>query len=938
MKSRFLRLCSFILLPGIITLCSSSTVFAGNPDGTKPANDRMQQIRANQNTGTINARDMAKAQTQVDEMSTEKAMSSVNLNWSQLGPNDAAGRTRTVLFTNKDATGNTILTGGVTGGIWKSRNMGLTWHEMNTPGNEVLRVTSMAQTSGGTIYVATGESYCGNNQYIGSGIYVSNDDSTFTVIPGTQPVANDPSSDWAYIAKLAVNLTTGRVFAATNTGLKYTDDGTTWLMAKSGYAYTVTVGADGTILTNVDNLAYIAVGGDITNFVNLSTGTSTTFPSTGVTDIQFAIAPSDQNTIYASLANNLGQLLNLYKSSDKGTTWRVVFPGNNTYNPLGTTGCYANSLAVFPDDPDQLYFGGVDVWHGKQYQPTGYYNWEQVSFYIYSEEAYDLINILVPVSQHQILFSPVSPSQCAIATDDGISIATTTTSGVTFQHMIKNCIISQFNSVACSMKAESSFGGAVYAGPVYIPGGSTLNEPMNSEQLNPGITGDVAWSMIFPTSVYYPSGTTNPPFIRSEDLGVTPSPTFMSSITNSGYAPINYWESFNFTQSVDSVTFIAKAGPVAKDSVFDVRSANEKFPMHYTAPHDIPLGDSVHVQDVIQTRFFIAGTLGGVSGIYMTKKALQYAVDPVWFHIATIASTDVVTCITVSNDLGVLWAGTKSGKLYRLTNITYANDSITACVDSIGCVIGHASYDTTVYPQFKNRYITSIAIGADNSTVLVTLGNYGNSTYVYKTTNGLDSIPTFTAVQGNLPAMPVYTGIFEMSNPNTVLLGTDFGVFSTDDITAASPAWSAQNTGTGNVPVTRIKQQTNPGLYYYRPDNYGDLYLSSFGRGLFFDNSYGVILGIDPINPKPVAQNQLKVQPNPFTNDVYISYKLVKTAPVQVLVYDLSGRMVYSTSYGTQQPGDYLKTLNLSTLSQGTYIVKLDYGSGSCFAKAMKLN
>lgn len=322
----------------------------------------------------------------------------------------------------------------------------------------------------------------------------------------------------------------------------------------------------------------------------------------------------------------------------------------------------------------------------------------------------------------------------------------------------------------------------------------------------------------------------------------------------------------------------------------------------------------------------------------MTKEALQYSIDPVWFHVGDLSTSDVVTCIAVSNDLGVLWAGTSTGKLIRLTNLTYANDSTTACIDSAGTVIHQTTYDASLYSQFTNRYITSIAIGADNSSVLVTLGNYGNSTYIYKTTDGLDSIPTFVSAQGNLPAMPVYTGIYEMSNPGIVVIGTDFGVFSTEDITATSPVWSAQNTGTGNVPVTKIIQQTNPGLYYYRPDNYGDLYLSSFGRGLFFDNSFEVMLGTDPVNPKPAVQNNLKIHPNPFTNDVYISYQLVKTAPVQALVYDLSGRMLFSTSFGTQQPGNYMKTLNLGSLTEGTYIIKLDYGSGSCFGKAIKTN
>jgi len=939
MKNRFLPFRFFVLIPGLIVLSFSSITFAGNP-GSKVATDRMQQIRVNQNTGTIDAMDMLKAQDQVNKMSMDKSMSDISLSWNQLGPNNAAGRTRTVLFSNKDKTGQTILTGGVAGGIWKSRNLGLTWHEMNTQSNEVLRVTSMVQTSGGTIYVATGESYCGNNQNIGTGIYVSNDDSTFTVIPGTQPVANDPSSDWAYIAKLAVNLTTGRVFAATNAGLEYSDDGTTWLTAMSGYAYTVTVGPDGTILTNINNLAYIAVGGDITNFVKLSTGTSTTFPATGVSSMEFAIAPSDPNTMYASLINNLGNMLNIYKSSDKGTTWTVVFPGNNTIFPI-TNGCYANSLAVFPNDPDQIFLGGNNIWHGKQYQPTGYYNWEQFSFNSYDESFFDEVNTLVPINQHQILFSPVSASQFAIATDDGITIGTTTSSAATFSHRIKNCIISQFSSVACSITPDAALGSGVYIGTVNIPGDNSLDEPENMEQINPEFNnGEVARSLIYPTSIYFPSGASNPPFTRSEDLGVTPSPTFMSSITNANYAPVSYWEDFNFTQSTDSITFVVKAGPIAKDSMFDMHSANEKFPIHYTAPHNFAVGDTIKAQDVVQTRFFISGSFSSYgTGIMMTKEALQYSVDPAWFKIGTVLSSDIISCITVSKDLGVLWAGTTKGRLYRLTNITYAQDSMTAWVGSSGCVIHQSSFDTSLYPQFKNRYITSIAIApGNNNTVMVTLGNYGNSNYIYTTTDGLDSIPVFTAAQGNLPAMPVYSGIFEMSHPDLAIVGTDFGVFSTDVVTAGSPGWSSQYTGAGNVPVTMITQQTNPGLYYWRPTNYGDMYISSFGRGLFYDSSYSVILGVNPVNPKPVAQNRLKIQPNPFTGEVYLSYNLEKTTPVRVLVYDLSGRMIFSTSYGTQQPGQYLKTLNLGNLTEGTYIIKLDYGSGSLFGKAMKIN
>ncbi|TRZ76947.1 MAG: hypothetical protein D4R97_00040, partial [Bacteroidetes bacterium] len=111
MKSRSLLLRFFVLVLGFIAFYSSSITYAGNPGSGKLEVDRMHQIRANQNTGVINTRDMLKAQTQVNRMATEKAMSDVSLNWKQLGPNNAAGRTRTVLFSNKDASGMTILTG-----------------------------------------------------------------------------------------------------------------------------------------------------------------------------------------------------------------------------------------------------------------------------------------------------------------------------------------------------------------------------------------------------------------------------------------------------------------------------------------------------------------------------------------------------------------------------------------------------------------------------------------------------------------------------------------------------------------------------------------------------------------------------------------------------------------------------------------------------------
>ena len=170
MKSRFLPISIFSLVFGFAAFLFSSITFADNPGSDKTTTDHFQQMRVNQNTGEIAAIDILKAQEQAGLYSREKSASNLPLDWKQLGPDNAAGRVRTVVFSNKDASGATILTGGVTGGIWKSRNLGLTWHMMNLQNNEVLRVTSMVQTASGTIYAATGETYCNSDKYIGSGI------------------------------------------------------------------------------------------------------------------------------------------------------------------------------------------------------------------------------------------------------------------------------------------------------------------------------------------------------------------------------------------------------------------------------------------------------------------------------------------------------------------------------------------------------------------------------------------------------------------------------------------------------------------------------------------------------------------------------------------------------------------------------------------------
>lgn len=957
MKNRLLPSGFLALLAGCFSLLVATVSFAGQPGqpvtgnpsgGISPTTtDYLAPIRANQVTGTVDPSDVLKAREQVASHQLKSA-GATTLDWVEAGPNNAAGKTRAVIFDNRDASGNTLIAGAVTGGLWKSTSLGLVWHEINTLSNEVLRVSSMVQLPSGTIYVGTGDWYCGGYHEIGTGLYRSDDGENFSVVPTAQPSANNPESDWAFISKLACN-SNGRIFAATNTGLKYSDDGSNWQTLLSGTAIDVVVGNDGTVLAVVDNKVYVATGGDLSALTNLSTGETNMLPSTGVGWIQVAIAPSDPNVLYASIAKNTNVLMNIYRSSDKGASWSVIFPANSLYDPFNGAGCYGNTISVFPNDPDQVLLGGLDMWRGVK-MDEGYFNWEEVSY----GSAYFASTFFLPFFHHAYVFNPADPSVVIVASDNGLSKGTISSDNILFQTINKHYQVGQFVSVDPSMSKDGIMGGGVANGTMVVFGGNVLNEPTTgqlvSQEYYPsgynGNGGPCEWSMINPSVVIYSISGLTAPWRRSEDFGVTVSPTFLGTLNNNNnipYPPIQLVEDFNDLNSFDSISLTAGERTIPADSLLVLYSDNQKFPFRYVTPVEIPQGTTVKVTDPIQTRFYLAGTKGSDDGIFMTKDALKFAKDPEWYCVATTpdppSGTNAVVSMTVSPDHDYLWAGTNNGTLYRLGNLRAAHDSATANYDTSTCVVNKTVFDTIQYSWLKGRYVTSVSISNDNNRVVVTLGNYGNSTYVYYSNNALDPVPTFQAAQGDLPAMPVYCSMIEKSNQSKVIIGTDFGAYSTENIAAGSPVWTAESKGLGNVAITAIRQQTNEGIYYHRPDNFGTIVLASYGNGMFKDTTYRTILGIDPGQTQSgTAANTVRIEPNPFREQVNISFTLSKPADVKVTVYDLTGRTVTSYYWNNLNAGKQTRSLSLAGVPAGTYLISVDDGTTRAFGKAVKTN
>ena len=100
-------------------------------------------------------------------------------------------------------------------------------------------------------------------------------------------------------------------------------------------------------------------------------------------------------------------------------------------------------------------------------------------------------------------------------------------------------------------------------------------------------------------------------------------------------------------------------------------------------------------------------------------------------------------------------------------------------------------------------YINCVVTGSDDQHLLVCFTNYGVSN-IWSTTNGGT---TWTAIDGNLPDMPVRWALFHPDDNNKAFIATETGVWETDLINGASTVWNANSTFP-NVRTDMIKYRS----------------------------------------------------------------------------------------------------------------------------------
>ena len=171
-------------------------------------------------------------------------------------------------------------------------------------------------------------------------------------------------------------------------------------------------------------------------------------------------------------------------------------------------------------------------------------------------------------------------------------------------------------------------------------------------------------------------------------------------------------------------------------------------------------------------------------------------------------SSTTVSAVKVSpyTNHTVYFGGGGSGLLPRLIKATSAN-----ATPVFTSIIGTGM-------QTSGTNISCVELGTDENNIIVSFSNYGVNN-VWVTNNGGS---TWTAIDGNLPDMPVRWVMFYPGDNTRAIIATETGIWQTELINGASTVWDPE-TGFPNVRTDMLQFRASDNL----------LAAATHGRGLF---------------------------------------------------------------------------------------------------------
>lgn len=420
--------------------------------------------------------------------------------WTNQGPNNIGGRVNTLIRHPADS--NMLFSGLTAGGIFKSINGGASWYPVfdDQPALSISFIRIHPKDPS-VIYAGTGDPNISSYVFLGQGLFRSHDYGETWSYVGLKEagilsdlVIHPTHPDTLFVGSMGIPMRRG-----SERGLyRSYDGGQNWekvlyLSDEAGIT-DVLVSPDNPSIVfacgwhRVRNQAESIVNGNLSRLYRSTDGGDTwNVMQNGLPDESLSRSGLawSQGQVFVLFVGSNQNLKGIYSSSDSGNSWTEVptdqdmngLPGN----VLGGFGWYFGKIAVNPNDANDLFILGVDLWRST----NGGLNWQKSTpnWWVYSVHA----------DKHDLTFHP--DGRIDLATDGG---AYTSLDGGSTWSDLDNFPASQFYRIALNPHDEGQFtGGLQDNGTV-----TGWQDPMNWKRLYGADGFQPVFHPVYPDVIY----------------------------------------------------------------------------------------------------------------------------------------------------------------------------------------------------------------------------------------------------------------------------------------------------------------------------------------------------------------------------------------------------------------------------------------------------